>query len=60
VDALRLRQLLWERYRIEVPIVERPYGLLLRISTHFYNTHAEIDRLAEITPELLELARKVT
>lgn len=57
-DAPRLRQLLWERYRIEVPIVERPYGLLLRVSTHFYNTHAEIDRLAEIMPELLQLAVK--
>jgi isopenicillin-N epimerase len=57
VDGPALRRLLWERYRIEIPIVERQYGLLLRVSAHFYNTHAEIDRLAEITPELLQLAR---
>jgi isopenicillin-N epimerase len=36
------------QHRIEVPIIERPYGLLIRVSTHFYNTAAEIDRLAEV------------
>jgi isopenicillin-N epimerase len=58
VEAPALRRLLWEKYRIEIPIVERPYGLLLRVSTHFYNTRAEIDRLAEILPELLQSARQ--
>jgi isopenicillin-N epimerase len=57
VNGPALRRLLWERYRIEIPIVDRPDGLLLRVSTHFYNTIAEVDRLAEITPELLQLAR---
>jgi isopenicillin-N epimerase len=52
-DAPALRQGLWERHRIEVPIVERPDGLLLRTSTHFYNTEEEVDRLAEALPELL-------
>ncbi len=46
IDAIVLRRELWERYRIEVPIVERPDGLLVRVSTHFYNTDEEIDRLA--------------
>jgi isopenicillin-N epimerase len=45
-DAPLLRRHLWERHRIEAPVVERPAGLLLRVSTHFYNTHEEIDRLA--------------
>jgi isopenicillin-N epimerase len=53
VDAVVLRRRLWEEYRMEVPVVERPDGLLLRISTHFYNTEAEIDRLAEALPVLL-------
>src|SRR5262249_45369686 len=53
VDAVVLRRRLWEEYRIEAPIVERPDGLLLRVSTHFYNTKAEIDRLAEALPVLL-------
>jgi isopenicillin-N epimerase len=44
-EAATLRQKLWNDYRIEVPIIERPEGLLFRISTHFYNTEAEIDRL---------------
>jgi isopenicillin-N epimerase len=45
-DAVALRRHLWERHRVEVPIVERPEGLLVRVSTHFYNTEEEIDRLA--------------
>jgi len=52
VDAPALRKALWER-RIEAPIVERPDGFLVRVSTHFYNTTEEIDRLAEVLAELL-------
>ena len=43
VKAPLWRTFLWERFRIEAPIVERPEGLLLRVSTHFYNTEEEID-----------------
>lgn len=42
-----LREHLWQRYRLEAPIIERPDRLLIRVSTHFYNTEAEIDRLYE-------------
>jgi isopenicillin-N epimerase len=47
-----IRQRFWQR-GIEIPIVERPGYLLLRVSTHFYNTTEEIDRLAESTPDAL-------
>jgi isopenicillin-N epimerase len=47
-----LREGLW-KHRIEAPVVERPEGPMLRISTHFYNTEEEIARLAEVLPELL-------
>ncbi len=57
VDAPALRRGLWEKHRIEVPIFERPEGPLLRVSTHFYNTEEEIDRLAEVLPGLLAEAR---
>jgi isopenicillin-N epimerase len=53
VDAAALRRGLWEKHRIEVPIVERPDRLLIRTSTHFYNTEAEVDRLTEALPGLL-------
>jgi len=53
VDAALWRRELWQRYRVEVPIVERPEGLLLRISTHFYNTKEEIDWLADAVRTLL-------
>ena len=47
--AARLRDEIW-KHRIEVPIIERPDRLMVRVSTHFYNTHEELDRLAEILP----------
>jgi isopenicillin-N epimerase len=51
-QATALRQAIW-KHRIEVPIIERPDRLLLRVSTHFYNTRQEIDRLADVLPEAL-------
>ncbi len=48
-----LRRRLWDEFHIEAPIIERPDGLLLRTSTHFYNTEAEVDRLAEALDALL-------
>jgi isopenicillin-N epimerase len=53
VKPQALRDRLWQ-HRIEAPIIERPDRLLIRVSTHFYNTHEEIDRLAEVLPGLLE------
>jgi isopenicillin-N epimerase len=53
VQAPLLRGRLWEDYCIEAPIIERPDGLLIRVSTHFYNTAAEIDRLAEALAHVL-------
>ena len=47
-----LREQLWKR-RIEVPIIERPDRLLLRVSTHFYNSEEEIERLTAALQELL-------
>jgi isopenicillin-N epimerase len=52
VDIQALRRGLWDE-RIEAPIVERPEGPLIRASTHFYNTTAEIDQLAGVLPRLL-------
>ena len=46
VDPAALRRGLWEKHRIEAPVVERPEGPLIRVSTHFYNAEDEIDRLA--------------
>ena len=46
-EAVPLRKKLWDA-RVEVPVVERPERLLVRVSHHFYTTEAEIDRLAEV------------
>jgi isopenicillin-N epimerase len=53
VQAPLWRTALWERFRIEAPVVERPEGLLLRVSTHFYNTEEEIDRIGHAVETLL-------
>jgi isopenicillin-N epimerase len=50
-SAPALRKGLWAR-RVEIPVVERPNRLLLRVSHHFYTTEAEIDRLAEVLKEI--------
>jgi isopenicillin-N epimerase len=55
VNAPKLRKELWDR-RIEIPVVERPDRLLLRVSHHFYTTETEIDRLAEVVPGALQAA----
>jgi isopenicillin-N epimerase len=52
-DAAALRKQLWQRFRIEAPIIERPEGLLIRISTHFYNTEEEIERCGNALAGLL-------
>jgi isopenicillin-N epimerase len=51
-SAPKLRKELWAR-RVEIPVVERPDRLLLRVSHHFYTTEGEIDRLAEVLREVL-------
>jgi isopenicillin-N epimerase len=51
-DPLELRRGLWER-RIELPVIERPDRLLVRTSTHFYNTEEEIDTLQQALEKLL-------
>jgi isopenicillin-N epimerase len=53
VDREALRQRLWEEFRIEMPVIDRPDRLLVRVSTHFYNTEEEVDRLADALQVLL-------
>ncbi len=50
--APELRKELWTR-RVEIPVIERPNRLLIRVSHHFYTTEGEIDRLAEVLREIL-------
>jgi isopenicillin-N epimerase len=44
-NANELRKRFWSK-RIEVPVIERPDRLLIRVSHHFYTTEAEIASLA--------------
>ncbi|MFT7837821.1 aminotransferase class V-fold PLP-dependent enzyme [Saccharothrix sp. BKS2] len=57
VDATALRHALWHRRRIEVATTEWAGRPLLRVSTHLYNTEAEVERLAEALEELVGTRR---
>ena len=58
LSASKLRAALWGR-RIEIPIIERPDRLLVRVSHHFYTTEAEIDLLSEALPGVLAAGQGV-
>jgi isopenicillin-N epimerase len=45
--GLPFRAALWEKHKIEFNLVEHPDGHLLRISTHYFNTKEEVDKLAK-------------
>lgn len=45
-DHGQLQQRLWQRYRIEVPVMHFAGRSLVRVSCHLYNTTRDIDRLA--------------
>jgi isopenicillin-N epimerase len=51
-SAAKLRKELWAR-RVEIPVIERPDRLMIRVSHHFFTTESEIDHLAEVLPEVL-------
>lgn len=42
-----LQDRLWERYRIEVPLIHWQGARFLRVSCHLYNTESDIDRLSD-------------
>lgn len=52
-DAAALASGLWQRFRVDAAVVDQQPGPLLRISTHFFNTEDEIERLAEALGQLL-------
>jgi isopenicillin-N epimerase len=51
-DAAVLRRRLWDRHRIEVSVNQATNPALLRVSTHFFNTDLEAERLTEALGEL--------
>jgi isopenicillin-N epimerase len=58
VNLPLLRRILHEENRIEVNVIEALPGNYLRVSTHYYNEEAEVDRLATVLPEALARARQ--
>ncbi|MFO0813724.1 MAG: aminotransferase class V-fold PLP-dependent enzyme [Gemmatales bacterium] len=58
IDGDRARQHLWEKHRIEINMVPHLDGPYFRVSTHIYNSEAEIKKLASLIPEAFALAHK--
>lgn len=48
-----LQDWLWEKHRIEVPVIRWKDQLLLRVSAHLYNSPAEYSHLAEAVAEFI-------
>jgi isopenicillin-N epimerase len=44
-DALALKNRLYDRHRIEVPIVESPTGITMRVSVQAYNDQSDLEAL---------------
>jgi len=52
-EARPLQQALWQRHRIEIPVIDWHGGRHVRVSCHLYNTTQQIDRLVDALRELL-------
>ena len=53
IDRFSLQRQLWYQFRVEVGVLEQGTQSMLRVSTHFFNTEAEIDQLADALEDLL-------
>jgi isopenicillin-N epimerase len=52
-EPLPLRNALWQRYRIEVPIIQFAGRRFVRISCHLYNTRRHVEYLSQALRELV-------
>jgi isopenicillin-N epimerase len=52
-DRAELQDALWNRFGIEVPIIDFQGGRYIRVSCHLYNDRSDIDRLLTALGELL-------
>lgn len=52
-DHSLLQRTLWERYKIEVPIISWAERRFVRVSCHLYNDQNDLDRLLEALSQLI-------
>jgi selenocysteine lyase/cysteine desulfurase len=50
--SMELGEILFDRYRITVPVGPQGSAQRVRVSTHIYNTFAQVDRFVEALEEL--------
>jgi isopenicillin-N epimerase len=56
-DAPEIHHLLFDRYRIEIPVFRWQDTCIARVSVQGYNSRPQMDRLIEALSELLDLGR---
>jgi isopenicillin-N epimerase len=54
-DAQEIHKLLWERYKIEIPVFRWQDTCIVRLSVQGYNNRPQMDYLLEALSELLDL-----
>jgi isopenicillin-N epimerase len=54
-DPKAIHQLLWERYKIEIPVFQWQDHYIVRLSVQGYNSRPQMDYLLEALTELLDL-----
>jgi len=54
-DAEQLKQMLYDRYRIEIPVTMHKDRLFVRLSVQGYNTRADADTLVQALKEIYSL-----
>ncbi|MFP6753171.1 MAG: hypothetical protein VB855_15925, partial [Pirellulaceae bacterium] len=53
-DGSQLQQALWDRHRIEVPVIQWKDRWFIRVSCYLYNEEVEVDKLVDALAGLLE------
>jgi isopenicillin-N epimerase len=56
-DPPEIHKQLWERYKIEIPVLKWQDHCIARVSVQGYNSKAQMDYLIEALSELLGLGK---
>ena len=53
-DPVKLKQLLYDKYKIEIPVMPQDANVYIRYSVQVFNNQADLDRLYEVLTEIIK------